>query len=44
NPAGLAVYRNNYRVGLIDTLAHSHPVCRELVGEEFFTALAREYV
>ncbi|OQS48503.1 DNA-binding domain-containing protein [Chromobacterium violaceum] len=44
NPAGLAVYRNNYRVGLIDTLAHSHPVCRELVGEDFFTALAREYV
>ncbi|OBU88329.1 HvfC/BufC N-terminal domain-containing protein [Chromobacterium subtsugae] len=41
---GLAVYRNNYRVGLIDTLAHSHPVCRQLVGEEFFTALAREYV
>ncbi|QEL56229.1 HvfC/BufC N-terminal domain-containing protein [Chromobacterium paludis] len=44
NPAALAVYRNNYRVGLIDTLAHSHPVCRELVGDDFFTALAREYV
>lgn len=44
NPAGLAVYRNNYRIGLIDALAHSHPVCRELVGEDFFTALAREYV
>ncbi|AUH50034.1 DUF2063 domain-containing protein [Chromobacterium sp. ATCC 53434] len=42
-PAGLAVYRNNYRIGLIDTLAHSHPVCRELVGGDFFTALAREY-
>ncbi|UTH72591.1 DNA-binding domain-containing protein [Chromobacterium sp. IIBBL 290-4] len=44
DPDGLAVYRNNYRVGLIDSLAHSHPVCRQLVGEEFFTALAREYV
>ncbi|WP_434633610.1 HvfC/BufC family peptide modification chaperone [Chromobacterium sp. CV08] len=44
DPAGLSVYRNNYRIGLIDTLAHSHPVCRELVGEDFFTALAREYV
>ncbi|POZ63650.1 HvfC/BufC N-terminal domain-containing protein [Chromobacterium alticapitis] len=44
SPAGLAVYRNNYRVGLIEALAHSHPVCRELVGDDFFTALAREYV
>ncbi|AXE34243.1 DNA-binding domain-containing protein [Chromobacterium phragmitis] len=44
SPAGLAVYRNNYRIGLIDALAHSHPVCRELVGEDFFAALAREYV
>ncbi|OHX21077.1 putative DNA-binding domain-containing protein [Chromobacterium sphagni] len=42
--AGLAVYRNNYRVGLIDALSHSHPVCLQLVGEEFFTALARKYV
>ncbi|EEG09257.1 HvfC/BufC N-terminal domain-containing protein [Pseudogulbenkiania ferrooxidans] len=42
--AGLAVYRNNYRVGLIDTLAYAYPVLGQLVGEEFFRALAREYV
>jgi hypothetical protein len=44
SPAGLAVYRNNYRVGLIDTLAYAYPVLGQLVGEEFFRALAREYV
>ncbi|WP_024301606.1 DUF2063 domain-containing protein [Pseudogulbenkiania sp. MAI-1] len=44
DPAGLAVYRNNYRVGLIDTLAYAYPVLGQLVGEEFFRALAREYV
>lgn len=44
NPAGLAVYRNNYRVGLMDTLAYAYPVLGQLVGEEFFSALAREYV
>lgn len=44
NPSGLAVYRNNYRVGLMDTLAYAYPVLGQLVGEEFFAALAREYV
>ncbi|AXT47494.1 MULTISPECIES: HvfC/BufC N-terminal domain-containing protein [Chromobacterium] len=44
NPAGLAVYRNNYRVGLIDTLAFIYPVCRQLVGEDFFTGLARVFI
>lgn len=43
-PAGLAVYRNNYRVGLIDTLAFIYPITRLIVGEAFFTGLAREYV
>lgn len=39
-----AVYRNNVVVGLIDALADSFPVTRELVGEEFFRAMAREFV
>lgn len=40
----LAVYRNNYRVGLMEMLAIVYPVVRQLVGEDFFTALAREFV
>lgn len=43
NPAGLAVYRNNYRVGLIETLQMIYPVCGQIVGEDFITGLAREY-
>lgn len=42
-PAGLAVYRNNYRVGLIETLKMIYPVTGQIVGEEFMTGLAREY-
>jgi hypothetical protein len=43
NATGLAVYRNNYRLGLIDTLKMIYPVCGQIVGEEFMTGLAREY-
>ncbi|MBP7423681.1 MAG: putative DNA-binding domain-containing protein [Sulfuritalea sp.] len=39
-----AVYRNNVVVGLIDALADSFPVTQALVGEEFFSAMAREFV
>lgn len=39
-----AVYRNNVIVSLIDALADSFPVTRELVGEEFFRAVARGFV
>ncbi|SCK18317.1 DUF2063 domain-containing protein [Vogesella sp. LIG4] len=42
--AALAVYRNNYRVGLMALLEQVYPICRQLLGEEFFEALAREYV
>jgi hypothetical protein len=35
NAAGLAVYRNNYRLGLIETLKMIYPVCGQIVGEEF---------
>ncbi len=39
-----AVYRNNIIVSLIDALADTYPVAQELVGEEFFRAMARLYV
>jgi hypothetical protein len=38
-----AVYRNNVVVSLIDALADTYPVVRQLVGEEFFRAMARVY-
>ncbi len=37
---GFAVYRNNVASSLADALADSFPVCRELVGEDFFRAMA----
>lgn len=36
-----AVYRNNLIVSLLDALADTYPVTQELVGEEFFRAMAR---
>lgn len=42
--ARFAVYRNNVMVSLIDALADSFPVVAQLVGEDFFRAMAREYV
>jgi hypothetical protein len=39
-----AVYRNNVCVGLADALAERFPVCRLLVGDEFFRAMAKCYV
>lgn len=39
-----AVYRNNVTVSLIDALAGTFPVVQELVGEEFFCAMARVFV
>jgi hypothetical protein len=38
-----AVYRNNVVVSLIDALADACPVVRELVGADFFDAMARQY-
>src|SRR4029453_14611961 len=38
------VYRNNVYAGLIDVLAGRFPVVARLVGEEFFRAMARDYV
>jgi hypothetical protein len=39
-----AVHRNNVVVSLIDALADTFPVVRELVGGDFFAAMAREFV
>jgi hypothetical protein len=39
-----AVYRNNVVSSLVAALAETFPVVRELVGGEFFDALAREFV
>ena len=39
-----AVYRNNVCVGLVDALAERFPVCKQLVGEEFFRAMALRHV
>ena len=39
-----AVYRNNVQSSLINALADSHPVVLQLVGDEFFRAMARLYI
>lgn len=38
------IYRNNVTVGLTDALAANFPVVRDLVGPEFFSAMAREFL
>jgi hypothetical protein len=38
-----AVYRNNVVVSLIDALADTYPVLLQLVGEEFFRAMAKVF-
>lgn len=45
-PAGrrFSVYRNNVTVGLTEALRQSFPVVRALVGDAFYTAMAREYL
>ncbi len=39
-----AVYRNNVLSSLIDALAQGFPVLQQLVGEEFFRAMAKMFV
>lgn len=39
-----SVYRNNVHVSLVNALAARFPVCSRIVGEAFFTAMARAYV
>ncbi|BDT69612.1 hypothetical protein os1_38030 [Comamonadaceae bacterium OS-1] len=42
--ARFAIYRNNVVVSLIDALAATFPAVQELVGVDFFRAMARLYV
>lgn len=39
-----AVYRNNVMVSLIEALADSFPVVEQMVGRDFFRAMARAFV
>lgn len=39
-----AVYRNNVAVSLVDALAAIYPTLQNLVGEDFFRAMAHAYV
>lgn len=38
------VYRNNVALSLINALADSFPVVRQLVGEKFFSTMARHFI
>ncbi|WP_367847934.1 DUF2063 domain-containing protein [Rhodoferax sp. WC2427] len=42
--ARFAIYRNNLAVSLVDALADTFPAVQELVGGDFFRAMARLYV
>lgn len=44
DPARFAIYRNNVFVALIKPLEARFPVVRRLVGDEFFRAMARDFV
>lgn len=39
-----AVLRNGYFSGWIDALAATFPVCKRLVGADFFSAMAKRYI
>jgi hypothetical protein len=43
-PRRFAVYRNNVVVGLIRTMEANFPVVVRLLGKDYFTGLAREFV
>ena len=38
-----SVYRNNVTLSLISVLASTYPVVEEIVGDEFFATMAREF-
>lgn len=45
NPASrFAVYRNNVQSSLINALSAAYPVVAQLVGQDFFDAMARHYM
>lgn len=39
-----AVYRNNVIVGLTEAIAAAYPIVQKIVGEQFFRAMARQFV
>ena len=39
-----AVYRNNVMISLIDAMGANFPAIKRLVGDDFFTSLAREFI
>jgi len=41
---GIEVYRNNYRGNLQDALAGAYSIIEQLVGNEFFRRLARDFI
>jgi hypothetical protein len=43
-PRRFAVYRNNVIVGLVNAVAGAFPAVKRIVGDDFFTAMARVYV
>ncbi|MDE2260456.1 MAG: putative DNA-binding domain-containing protein [Betaproteobacteria bacterium] len=40
----MAVYHNNYRGNLHDTLASAYPVTEQLVGKDFFRVLTKQFI
>lgn len=44
NSRRFRVYRNNVHSSLIDALADAYPVVQRLVGDEFFSAMSREFI
>jgi hypothetical protein len=44
NPRRFAIYRNNIVAGLMQALRHRFAVSERLVGEDFFRAMARDYI
>lgn len=41
---GFAIYRNNVAVGLIEAMRAAFPVVEQIVGEEFFAAMAQVFI
>lgn len=44
SPRRFAVYRNNVVAGLIETLKENYPAVHRIVGDEFFRAMAGQFV
>jgi len=40
----IEVYRNNYRGNLHDALAGAYPIVEQIVGEEFFGLISRQFI